>query len=264
MKKVLGKKVSVVQETQVQEEEESSEDEPLVEPIVEEVGDQEVAKGDTTEASLSDEEYGDLGRVLTQEPEEPEAEPTPRASANDMDDSTPPTPTAGFSIYFEEVATPENTRIASRSKQVIHMKAAKTGMTPKKFVLKEYTKLQDSKDCGTLKAGLQQDVLDRRTACVGFPIHGQSRGTCPLCKRETQWYCIGCRIHCCLLDTKEGATEIKSLTFIVPAAAGSGEDKETVMKDTTIEGVKNTCYLHLHWDALQQQFGKEESRRVSF
>jgi hypothetical protein len=140
------------------------------------------------------------------------------------------------------------TRIQSSTREVRLDKAAIIGKSPKKNVLKQY---QFTAEQDALPRQMQ-DVLDRRRACTGFPIHGQ-RGTCALCKRETLWFCVGCHMHCCVVSTTEAATEIQSLRVILPGA-GSGDE------DVTIDDVKNTCYLHMYIDALQKRFGEEELR----
>jgi hypothetical protein len=69
----------------------------------------------------------------------------------------------------------------------------------------------------------KQDVLSRRKAYTGFSVYGK-RGTCGLYKRETQWYCVGCHMNCCVSNTTDEAAAIQSLKVILPSASSDVKD----------------------------------------
>jgi hypothetical protein len=143
------------------------------------------------------------------------------------------------------------TRTQASTRVVNLAGAAITGKTPKKKILAQYGAMAEQNHLARAK----QDVLDRRTTCTGMPVYGK-RGTCVLCKRETQWFCVLCHMNCCVAgDIPEEASAIQTLRVVLPAATSA-------VNDMNIE-VKNTCYLHVHMNALEERFRAAESRRVS-
>lgn len=124
-------------------------------------------------------------------------------------------------------------------------------ITPQQLVAKLKDKATDEMSFA------ERDLVQRDENCVGLTIKG-IRGTCIVCKKETDWYCVGCHQSFCCAGIGANVSPVKEVEITLGRTDG---------KALKVLNANNSCWWHHHGDTVVCMLCKPtdgEVRRVLF
>jgi hypothetical protein len=139
-------------------------------------------------------------------------------------------------------------RLAAEETCITVAHAPITTKTPKRNVLKQYQRLEESEKISMVN----RTVLERRKKCQGQPIYCAERGTCIVCHQDCQEYCVLCH-HYCHNNLAYPGAEQEMLSIRIPGESGS--------EGRTFH-VKNSCFWYLHKERFKEMY-EQDNRQSS-
>jgi hypothetical protein len=141
--------------------------------------------------------------------------------------------------------------------------AQKTGKTPKRKRPERMGSLME-RDTENMTES-EKEIVNRSQSCTGpiaYLVNAKGeqgpKGPCGLCRKETSWFCFGCRQNFCF--TAKMSDVAMSLASnpprILKKLRHPDDDGDSSDKDVFI---RNTCWLHSHIESLQRAAGSNNS-----
>lgn len=138
-----------------------------------------------------------------------------------------------------------------------------TGKTPKQNALKVIDDLKAQDDRDIPLTPRQRRILDRKEKCTGAPVREvKSDGSpakgkeCVVCKAQTKFYCLRCKLRLCITQSK--AVRERYDSGELPEFTKRHKIKEVDQSNKVeVKFAEGSCWQHIHFESVCQEIKDE-------